>query len=157
MTTTPFKSVVSITKQTIPSAMIEGIRRRLGRSINQDPWDADQELVPEVEGNTKLPTDTAVPVAARQENGEFSPQDEETQDYYKNLVSTAIQNGGWLEGHQIPIPWLRMILAGLEMKHIEPEMMWYGVEVGSAGGEFLSRIPSYHALFPSDPDVSTER
>jgi hypothetical protein len=90
-------------------------------------------------------------------NGEFSPHDDITQDYYKNLVATAIHNEGWLAGHQIPIPWLRMILAGLEMKHIEPEMMWYGVEAGSAGGKSLPRIPSYGVLFPSDPDVSRGR
>jgi hypothetical protein len=157
MTTTPFKSVVSITKQTTPCAMIEGIRRRFEKSIIQDPWNADQEPKPEVEGNTKLPADTAVPVAARHGDGQFSPHDENAQDYYKNLVATAIQTGGWLEGHQIPIPWLRMILAGLEMKRIEPEMMWYEVEAGSVWSESLSRIPSYSVLFPSDPDVSTVR
>ncbi len=133
--------------------MIDGIRRRLGKSAEKDPWDADQELKPELEENTELPTDTAVLVAATHAVGRFSPSDVNARDHYKSLVITAIQNGGKYGSHRIPVPWLRMILAGLEYKHIEPEMMWYGVEAGASGSELLPEIPSYEDLFPSERDV----
>ncbi len=133
--------------------MIDGIRRKFGRSIEKDPWDADQELRPEQEESNELPTDTAVLVAATDTVGRFSPSDVNSQDYYKSVVINAIKNGGKHGDHRIPVPWLRMILAGLEYKHIEPEMMWYCVEAGSPAAEPLPEIPSYDDLFPSERDA----
>jgi hypothetical protein len=133
--------------------MIDGIRRRFAKSPDQEAWNADQGLAPELEKNTQLPTDTAVLIAATHATGEFSPGDENKRDYYKVLVATAIQNGGWHGGHQIPVPWLRMILAGLELKRIEPEMMWYEVVADSSTLDPASKIPSYDHLFPSDRDL----
>jgi hypothetical protein len=150
MTVFPFKNIVSITKPAIPHAMIDGIRRRLGRSIDEDPWNTNLEFKPELAETAELPADTAVLVTATQATGEYSPGDDNTTDYYRSIVSTAIENGGRHGDHHIPIPWLRMILAGLEFKHIEPEMMWYGVEAGTAVGEPLPEIPSYGDLFPSE-------
>jgi len=153
-----FKNIVSITNLTIPHAMIDGIRRRLGRSIESDHWDADQELMPELKDGAELPTDAAGLVAstdaraATGEIGEYAPADENTPDYYKSLVATAIDNGGKYGDHRMSIPWLRMILAGLEFRRIEPETMWYGVEVGTAG-EPLPEIPTYTDLFPAERDV----
>lgn len=152
MNSVPFKSVVSITERTIPHALIDGIRRRF-KSMDQNAWDPDQELKPELDVTAGLPSHTAVLVSATPTAGRFSPKDENTPDYYKSLVATAIQNGGWHGGHRIPVPWLRMILAGLELKHIEPEMMWYGVEAGPPSGDSLD-VPPYNDLFPSDRDTS---
>ena len=130
--------------------MIGGIRRRFSGSTDQNAWDPDQELKPELDSSAELPGDTAVLVAATPGTGRFSPPDENTPDYYKSLVVTAIRNGGWLGDHRIPIPWLRMILAGLELKHIEPEMMWYGVESGPSNGVSVSDMPAYKNLFSSE-------
>jgi hypothetical protein len=135
--------------------MIDALRRRFRKSIDKDPWNANQGLKPEFEENVELRTDTAPSVATPHASGKFSPLNENTPDYYKSLVATAIQNGGRLGDHQIPIPWLRMILAGLELKHIEPEMMWYGVESGSSSRGHSPGIPSYNVLFPSDRNVLT--
>jgi len=141
--------------------MIDGIRRRFGRSIDKNHWNADEEPRPGLEDGTELPPDTAVLVAATDAAeatgavGEYSPADENTPDYYKSLVATAIENGGKHGDHQISIPWLRMILAGLEYKRIEPDMMWYGVEAASAGEVPLPEIPSYSDLFLTERDVLT--
>jgi len=133
--------------------MIDGIRRRFGKSIDKDPWDANLELRPEVAETAEIPTDTAVLTAARHETGEYSPEAANTPDYYKSLVTNAIENGGRYGDHRISIPWLRMILAGLEFKRVEPEMMWYGFDAGTESGEPLPKIPSYENLFPSDREA----
>lgn len=128
--------------------MIDGIRRRFRRPADQDTWDADLELSPEVEGSNELPTDTAVLLAATYAKGEYTPNNSSTPDYCKVLIQAAIQNGGRHGDHAIPVPWLRMILAGLESKRIEPEMMWYGFEAGDGGGQPQPDLPSYEDLFP---------
>ncbi len=133
--------------------MIGGIRRKFGRSIEKDPWDANQDFRPVKEESSELPTDTAVLVAASDAVGRFSPGDVNSQDYYKSVVIDAIRNGGKHGDHQIPVPWLRMILAGLEYRRIEPEMMWYGAEAENPAGESLPEIPSYEDLFPSERDA----
>ena len=134
--------------------MIDGIRRRL-KSVDRDPWDAEQELEPEAEEASELPTDTAVLLAATQVTAGFAPNDTNTADYYKNVVRTAIENGGKYGDHRISIPWLRMILAGLEWKRVEPEAMWYGVEASTPSGSSLPEVPPFDDLFPSERDVPT--
>jgi len=131
--------------------MIDEIRRRFGRSADKDPWDANQELEPEEGEASPLHIDTAVLLAGTQP--ETVSNDLNTLDYYKNLVRTAIENGGRYADHQISIPWLRMILAGLEQKRIDPEMMWEGVDGGTPNGGLLPAIPSYNDLFPSERDT----
>ena len=131
-------------------AMIDGIRRRLGKTATTDPWDADRELEPENEEEAGLVTDAAVSVVLAYPSGHYSP-DDATHDYYKNLVRTAISNGGKHGDRSISIPWLRMILAGLELKQIEANMMWEGIEPGETEGEARKGIPSYEDLFQSSP------
>ncbi len=130
--------------------MIDGIRRRL-KSGDSETWDLDEELHPEVEESSDIPTDTAVLVAATEVAPSSSPSEINTGDYYKSLVKTAIDNGGKYGDHRIPIPWLRMVLAGLEWKRVDPESMWYGFEAASLG-EPLGEIPAYTDLFPADRD-----
>jgi hypothetical protein len=143
--------------ESIPHAMIDGIRRRFAESIDKDPWDTELELEPEVEAEetevSAIPTDTAVILAATRMSTPSASNDFDSGEYYKSIVKTAIQNGGKYGEHQIPVPWLRMILAGLEWRHVDPEMMWYGVEAGDSGSEGLPEIPSYSDLFPSERDL----
>ena len=122
--------------------MIDGIRRRFAKSVDGDPWDADQKLGPQTAELSELPTDAAVLVAATNATGEFIPAGPDAPDYYNNLVSTAIENGGKHGDQRISIPWLRMILAGLELRPIDPEMMWEGVEAGSDLSAKQREIPS---------------
>ena len=127
--------------------MIDGIRRRLGKADAGGQWDANAGLNPEMRARAELPGDTAVLESANQASGRYSPDDHNAPDYYRSLVQTAIDNGGRHGYHSISIPWLRMILAGLESKQIEPEMMWYGIEAGETKREPLPEIPRYEDLF----------
>ena len=131
--------------------MIDRIRRRFARSIDQDPWDTEQEFEPEAEAEeteaSRLSADThtAPPSITNDVN---------SGEYHRSIVKTAIENGGRYGGHQIPVPWLRMILAGLEWRYIDPETMWYGFEASALSGESRLEIPSYEDLFPTEPGAA---
>jgi len=133
--------------------MMDGIRRRLGKTAAGDSWSVDEGLKPEIENNAKLSGETEVSDAPIQASGQYAPDDPSTPDYYKSLVRTAIKNGGRHGDHTIPIPWLRMILAGLESKQIKPETMWYGIEAGEIGREPMPEIPPYEDFFQSSRDA----
>ena len=134
-------------------AMIYGIRRRLRKTDAGDPWGADEGPKPEMGDNSEEPGDTAALEAANQTSGRYAPDDPSAPDYYESLVQTAIENGGRHGYHNISIPWLRMILAGLESRQIEPETMWYGMEAGETRGEPITEIPPYEDLFQSSRDA----
>ena len=133
------------------SAMIDGIKRRLGKTAAGEAWGADGGLKPQIDESTELRGDGEVSELAVEVSGQYVPDDPST-DFYKSLVRTAIENGGRHSGHSISIPWLRMILAGLESKPIEPEMMWYGIEAGEVRREPTPEVPSYEDLFLSSRD-----
>lgn len=129
--------------------MIDGIRRKLGRPISSDPWDADLALQ-EAPQEREVTIDTSVLLTDKPQMGEFAPDDENTHDFFKTLVATAIENGGRVGGHQISVAWLRMIQAGLEMRPIEPEMMWTGVETDRLSRYHAPGTSSYDDLFPDE-------
>jgi hypothetical protein len=141
----PFKSDVSISFQTIPYAMIDGLRRRLTESIDRDNWDANQELQPEREDTSGLPTDKAVLLAGTKVTTEPTSNEVNLQDYYRDLIMTAIEQGGSYRGQQMSVPWLRMTLAGLESRPISPEVIWEGA--ARSAPDQLAEIPSYDDLF----------
>ena len=93
--------------------------------------------------------------AATQLTPPSATNDVDSGEYFKNILKTAIQNGGKYGGHEIPVPWLRMILAGLEWRHIDPETMWYGVEAGAPGEPPMPEMPEFDVLFPSEKEVPT--
>ena len=149
-----FKSVDSIIYGTIPTAMIDGLRRRLAKSIDRDPWDANQELRPETE-EPEISHDAALITPATGTNDVRGTNEIDTFEYYKSLVRAAIENGGKHNGHEIPVPWLRMVLAGLEYRRIDPEAMWYGVEETGLSSGPPPELPPFEDLFPSDRDAPT--
>ena len=138
--------------------MIDGIRRRFVKSVDSDSWDADQELkqdlaFEDVDEVSEISTDAAVLVAAQDSVDATATNDVNPSDFYKNLIWTAIRNGGRFGNHQISIPWLRVVLAGLDSKRVDPESMWYGYEQSGAPLELLPELPSYDDLFPSERDA----
>lgn len=137
--------------------MISGIRRRFVNSVEGDPWDANLELRPEAEERTELPAGTAVILAATKAAPGFYPGDEDPADYYRSVVKTALENGGSYGGHRIALPWLRMILAGLESRLVDPDMMWYEAEGDEPEGMILPEIPAYGDIFPTERDVPIGR
>jgi hypothetical protein len=133
--------------------MIDGIRRRFARAKRDDAWNAEKELEPKVEEASCFSKDTLVNLARTRSATDPSSNDIKMADYYKGLVRTAIANGGRYADHPISVPWLRMILAGLEMRQNEPKTMWAEVDSGSPGFGSLSEVPSYSDLFPSIRDT----
>ena len=131
--------------------MIGAIRRKFANSLEEGVWDADQELRQEVGESSELQTDTAVLHAAAQTAPGHFRGDESLVDYYKGIVRTAIENRGRYGGHWIPVPWLRMILAGLESRHVDPDLLWYEADIESAGIP-SAEVPSYEELFPAESD-----
>jgi len=129
--------------------MIDRIRRRFAKSIGMDPTKAAQEKYPYSGESDELQKDAAVHITAASPPGEYAPENANSPDYYKSLVRTAIKNGGKYGDQHISVPWLRMILAGLESKPMDPEMMWSDVEAGDKTTGPPSGIPSYADLFPS--------
>ena len=132
--------------------MIDGLRQKLARTMTKDdPWDADQELAQESEFEelTELPTDKSVIMAATDAVPGPASHDLNTADYYKSIVKAAIEHGGRYNGHQIPVPWLRMVQAGLEYHRIETEQMWEEFEPESKAEGPLESAPSYGDLFPT--------
>jgi hypothetical protein len=131
--------------------MIDGLRQKLAKTMaKEDPWDADQELVQESEFEelTELPTDRAVTMGATDAVLPPSGHDLNTADYYKSIVKAAIEHGGRYNGHKIPIPWLRMVQAGLEYHKIETEQMWEGMEgADSKADSRFERVPAYDDMF----------
>ncbi|MDA4119331.1 MAG: hypothetical protein OK436_01970 [Thaumarchaeota archaeon] len=130
--------------------MIGEIRRKL-TSIDDDRlWDADMVFRPEVEAITELSTDSHDLTPASRVKGEFSPNTN-ISDYYVGVVRAAIAQGGRYGDHQISVPWLRKILAGLEWRNVEPETLWEGVD-GLGPSVPNAKIPVYGELFPSGPE-----
>lgn len=131
--------------------MIGAIRRRFANATEQDAWDTDQELNPEVREPSEFPTDAAVVLVAPRTVPGYFPGDESLTDYYKGIVRTAIENRGRYGDHWIPVPWLRMILAGLESKYVDPDLLWYEADAETLTSP-RTEIPPYGDLFPSDGD-----
>ncbi|MDG7008505.1 MAG: hypothetical protein JRN06_09740 [Nitrososphaerota archaeon] len=136
--------------------MISAIRRRFTNSIEEDAWDTDREFGPEVGESSELHTDAAVLLASAQTAPGYFRGDESLTDYYKDIVRTAIENRGRYGDHWIPVPWLRMILAGLESRHIDPDLLWYEADIDSAA-VLGAEVPSYEELFPSEGDLARLR
>ena len=148
-----FKNIGSRTHGTIPHAMMGEIRRKLKSMDDDRLWDADKDLQPEVDATTELPTDSRDMPPASRLLGEFSPSSN-TSDYYAGVVRAAIAQGGRYGDHQISIPWLRKILAGLEWRNVEPETLWEGVD-GLGPSIPNAKIPVYDELFPSGLEPSS--
>ncbi len=133
--------------------MIGAIRRRFAKSAEEDVWGTDQELRPEAVDSQELPTDAAVLQAAAQTAPGYFQGDESLTDYYKGIVKAAIENRGRYRDHWIPVPWLRMILAGLESRHIDPDLLWYEADNGSTMNS--PDLPPYEDLFPTEGDLAS--
>lgn len=129
--------------------MISGLKRRL-RPAEEQSWDADQALGPEAEEGPDPVMEDAVLETSDPVPG-FSPDDGDPVEYYKGIVKTAIENGGRYREHQIPVPWLRMILAGLESRNIDLDKMWFETD-WDASSLAPAEVPPYREVFPTEED-----
>ena len=125
--------------------MMDSIRRRLYKSPAKDLWSTDLTLEPEISEVSELRLDNTVLLAASNVKPGPQSNDVELKGYYRGLILAAIRQGGNYRGQQISVPWLRMTLAGLEMRPIPPEMMWEGEPEG-----LPTDMHDYERLFPEE-------
>lgn len=123
--------------------MMESLRRRLSRTSERDLWSTELSFEPEATELSELRVDNSVLLAATRSLP--ASNDVDMNDYYRGLVAAAIRSGGTYRGQRIPIPWLRLTLAGLEHKPIPLESMWEGYQEGAA-----TDMPGYEDLFPAE-------
>ena len=120
---------------------MESLRRRF-KSTAKDPWATNLRFDPEMIEVSELPAASSVLLTARPHP---SSNDVDMRDYYMGIIHVALEHGGSYHGQQISIPWLKMTLAGLEMRPVPAEMMWEGEEDAAA-----TDLPGYEVLFPTE-------
>ena len=125
--------------------MMESIRRRFSRPPEKDRWSIDLAFEPEISEVSELRVDNSVLLAANKAQALPGSNDVDIKDYYRGVIASAIHRGGQYRGQQIPVPWLRMTLAGLEHRPVAPVMMWEGYQDSTA-----IDMPGYEALFPTE-------
>lgn len=124
-----------------------GIRRVIRNpGWGGDPWDMNRELEPEAA--SELPGEDTIAISPTRASPEPISNGAE---YQRNLVRAAIEQGGRLGDQEIPLYWLKTILAGLEGRVVEPGEAWGSIErpdpLESPNGP---EPPSYYDLFPAE-------
>ncbi len=127
--------------------MIGGLRRRLSGNV-EHVWSTDQELKPEVSIDPEFHSGAAVLLTTAKPTSEGETNDVRMKEYYKAVLGTAIERGGWYQGQIMPLAWLRMTLAGLESRPLPPEALWE--EQAAATDEPGRAMPSHADLFPEE-------
>jgi hypothetical protein len=82
------------------------------------------------------------------QGGVFAPNHESEVERQAEVVRAAMQQGGRFGDREIPIPWLRRILAGLEGRHIDEEAMWEGI-ASPPRKDPVEESAGYQEIFPS--------
>jgi len=80
--------------------------------------------------------------------GYFAPYNPDVTQRQVELVRAALAQGGRFGDREIPVPWLRRILAGLEGRHIDEEAMWEGI-AAPPRKDPVEESAGYQELFPS--------
>jgi len=80
--------------------------------------------------------------------GVYVPEGESEVERQVEVVRAAMKQGGRFGDREIPIPWLRRILAGLEGRHIDEETMWEGI-ASPPRKDPVEESTAYQELFPS--------
>ena len=122
---------------------MDSLRRRLLKTTMSDTWATDLALEPEISEVSELHLADTVLLAEVHPHPQSN--DVDLKEYYRGVVAAAISQGGNYQGQRISIPWLRMTLAGLEMRPMPPEMMWEEEMEGAN-----SDLPGYDELFPQE-------
>lgn len=100
--------------------MIEGLKRAVGKSAEQD-WALDDPVVDESMEDVNQEIDSIEFIA--QADATFQPSSHDS-DYYVNLVRASLLMKGKFGNQSIPEHWLRMTLSGLEGNHVAVQSMW---------------------------------
>lgn len=129
--------------------LIGRIRRVLRGSDEGDPLrHIGNQLQPEA--LTRTPPAKEQPIGQTDEShgGVFVPGGESEVERQAEVVRAAMAQGGRFGDREIPVPWLRRILAGLEGRKIDEEAVWEGI-ASPPRNELVEESPTYQELFPS--------
>lgn len=128
-----------------------GLLRR--KKSTEDLWSTDLELEPETAGTSELSSGAAVLLSTRMLVGERQTNDINVKEHYRAVLESAIERGGWYQGQMISVAWLRMTLAGLDLRPFPPEAMWEEERSGVPAGPY-GDMPSYEDLFPTEKSLA---
>jgi hypothetical protein len=117
--------------------------KRVFRSSDEKDHSFEKGMLPEPAAVNRMEDS---PAAERW--GYFAPYDTDVVQQQAELIRAAIAHGGRFGDREIPIPWLRRILAGLEGSHIDEEAMWEGI-ASPPRKDPVEESAAYQALFPS--------
>jgi hypothetical protein len=107
---------------------------------NQPQPDAVARMAPAKEQPIERPDEA--------HGGVFVPDGASEVERQAEVVRVAMAQGGRFGEREIPVPWLRRILAGLEGRKIDEEAMWEGI-ASPPRKEPVEESPTYQELFPS--------
>jgi len=82
------------------------------------------------------------------QGGVYVPEGESEVERQAEVVRAAMKQGGRFGDREIPIPWLRRILAGLEGRRIDEEAMWEGI-ASPPRKDPAEESAAYQEFFPS--------
>jgi hypothetical protein len=117
------------------------------RRVFRNPDDEEPQWTPERE----LHETEKIEEGADQQTehrGYFVPYDIGAVQRQVEMIRAAIGQGGKFGDHEIPVPWLRMMLAGLEGRAIDQDTMWEGI-ASPLRNDLVEESPTYRELFPS--------
>jgi len=129
--------------------LIGTIRRVLRGSGKGDPsWHLDNQPQPDAVARAAPAKEEPIEQPDEAHGGVFVPGGESEVERQTEVVRAAMAQGGRFGDREIPVPWLRRILAGLEGRRIDEEAMWEGI-ASPPRKEPVEESPTYQELFPS--------
>lgn len=125
-----------------------GIFKRAFRGTDEEEpsWDVEEELPEPKPVETHRDQVGELPSTGRR--GVFVPYDTDVVQRQVELIRAALAQGGRFGDHEIPVPWLRMMLAGLEGRPTDQDAIWEGI-ASPPRKEPVEESPTYQELFPT--------
>ena len=129
--------------------MIGTIKRVLRGSDEENaPKQIESQLLPDAVMRAVPAKEETVEQPSEAQGGVYVPGDESEVERQAEVVRAAMKQGGRFGDREIPLPWLRRILAGLEGRHIDEDAMWEGI-ASPPRKDPVEESAAYQELFPS--------
>lgn len=123
--------------------------KRVFRGTEDEPTRHEREAHTEL-GPVGSPVERSEEQAEPERRGYFVPYDTDMVQMQVELVKAAIAQGGRFGDHEIPMPWLRMMLAGLEGRPMDQDAAWEGI-AAPPRKDPVEESPTYQELFSKRP------
>ena len=128
--------------------MISGIKRMFGGS--EEEGHTFEKRVHREPVAVEPPSGQMEDLPSTERRGYFVPYDADVVQRQLDMVRAAIAQGGRFGDHEIPVPWLRMMLAGLEGRSIDQDAAWEGI-AAPPRKDPVEESPTYQELFSRRP------